>query len=328
MIDRLREANPLVLGLITSAVIAALVAGALAVGTLGFGQARYTAEFAHAADIRAGDEVRIAGIGVGEVTGARLAGDRVVVSFRVENDVHLGSRTGATIKVSTLLGGRYLELRPDGADELADNRIPLVNTTVPFDLADVLETGTLELEALDGDALRTALAAVRDNLRGTGPQVGAALDGLSRLSAVIDTRKDQISDLITSADAVSAVLSERRGQLFTLLGQSDALLGELLRRRELIRGTLDDFAEFTGQLRALLEENRAQIEPLLDNVVGVTDILRRADESIDRALKLLAPAGRYLNNAAGNGPYLDLYLPYGLFPDNFLCRVGAVSGCR
>ncbi len=89
IIRPLREYSPLWLGIIAAVIGLALLAGTFAVGTLGLGDDRYEAEFAHTAGIRPDDEVRIAGIGVGKVTGTRLDGDHVVVSFRTNSDVHL-----------------------------------------------------------------------------------------------------------------------------------------------------------------------------------------------------------------------------------------------
>src|SRR5438128_5993194 len=123
----LNERNPFWLGVVAAAVITLLVLGTIGFGALGLGQHRYLAEFAQGGDLRAGDEVRVAGMPVGEVTSAELEGDHVLVRFRVDRDVALGADTEASIKLATLLGGRYLELRPAGGGELAADRIPVAH---------------------------------------------------------------------------------------------------------------------------------------------------------------------------------------------------------
>jgi len=129
---------------------------------------------------------------------------------------------------------------------------------------------------------------------------------------VVVARRDQVAHLITSADAVTQLVNQRSDKLFALMGQSDQLLRELLRRREVIRGVLTDLASLTDELRKTIDENRSQVGSLLDNARELTDVLRKQDDSVDRALQLIAPAGRYLNNSVGNGPYLDAYLPYSI----------------
>lgn len=323
----LSERNPFWLGVVAAAVLTVLVLVTIGLGELGLGQARYAAEFTQAADLRPGDEVRVAGMPVGEVTSAGLEGDHVLVRFRADRDVELGPDTEASIKLATLLGGRYLELRPAGFGELPDDRIPLARTSVPYDLQKVLQTGTPLLEELDGAKFRDALRTVAGTFRGDGPKIAAALDGLTRASAVVTTRREQIAHLIRTADEVTALVDRRSDRLFALLGQSDALVRELVRRQELVRGVLTDLADFTGRLRKVLADNESQIGPLLDNTEELSAVLRAEDDAVDRALEVLAPAGRYLNNSLGNGPYLEAYLPYSIVPDNVLCRAGAVKGC-
>jgi phospholipid/cholesterol/gamma-HCH transport system substrate-binding protein len=324
----LRERNPFWLGVTASAVLVVVVLAAVGVGQLGLGQARYDAEFAHAGDLRPGDPVRVAGMDVGQVTDRRLELDHVLVSFRIDRTVRVGAQSTAAIKLATLLGGRYLELNPAGSDDLPGHRIPLAHTSVPYDLQTVIQTGTPLLEQLDPAKPRDSLRAIADTLRGDGPRISAALDGLSRLSEVVVARRDQVAHLITSADQVTQLVNQRGDRIYALLGQSDALLRELLRRREVIRGVLTDLAALTRELRGAIAENQSQIRPLLDNAAELTEVLRRQDDAVDRAVELLAPTARYVNNAVGNGPYLDAYLPYSVVPDNLLCLVGAVRGCR
>ena len=74
----------------------------------------YTAYFAEAAGLQPGNEVRIAGVTVGQVTGVSLAGAKVAVTFRVKG-AWVGNRRTAAIDIKTVLGDKYLALDPRGA---------------------------------------------------------------------------------------------------------------------------------------------------------------------------------------------------------------------
>ena len=76
-------------------------------------------EFLQAAALQPGNPITVAGIPVGEVTSMKLAGDHVEAGLKVRNDVALGEDSRATIKVTTILGSRYLALQPDGAGFVA-----------------------------------------------------------------------------------------------------------------------------------------------------------------------------------------------------------------
>jgi phospholipid/cholesterol/gamma-HCH transport system substrate-binding protein len=114
-----RERNPVVLGAVGTLVLAAVAALVFFYQDLPLigGGTTYQAEFTEAAGLRPDDEVRVAGIKVGEVTDVELvqdgSGDRVLVSFRVQ-DAWLGDTTTAAIKLKTLLGRKFLALFPTG----------------------------------------------------------------------------------------------------------------------------------------------------------------------------------------------------------------------
>ncbi|HEX5597664.1 MAG TPA: MlaD family protein, partial [Micromonosporaceae bacterium] len=137
-----RERNPLVLGAAGLAFLLALVLAAFHVEDLpliGGGQT-YRAGFRDASGLASGNEVRIAGVKVGTVTDVELArgpdGPYVRVSFRIsDGDVKLGRETGATIRIKTVLGLKYLALAPAGGGRLAEGEeIPLSRTASPLDV--------------------------------------------------------------------------------------------------------------------------------------------------------------------------------------------------
>ena len=101
-----RERNPVTIGAISIAVIAALMVTAFKAGDLPVigGGDTYYANFTEAGGLKANDEVRIAGVRVGKVRSIELDGDVVKVGFQVDEAAEFGSETGAAIKVKTILG--------------------------------------------------------------------------------------------------------------------------------------------------------------------------------------------------------------------------------
>ena len=82
-------------------------------------EAGYTAHMPNSAGLRAGDQVRMAGIAVGKVTSVRLDGALVEMKFDVESSVRVGSDSTLDIKLLTPLGGHYVALDPKGAHRWA-----------------------------------------------------------------------------------------------------------------------------------------------------------------------------------------------------------------
>ena len=100
------------LGIFTLASV--LVTGLLAVimGHFGFGgQHTYKAIFSSASELKSGDDVRIAGVSVGDVKSVDLyKGDKAMVTFKVSSDVPMTTASGAEVRYLNLVGDRYLAL--------------------------------------------------------------------------------------------------------------------------------------------------------------------------------------------------------------------------
>src|SRR5690348_17089842 len=132
----LRERNPIIVaivGLVLLAAIGLVTFDSANLPIIGGGTG-YTAYLAEDAGLAAGNEVRVAGVTVGHVTGVALAGNKVAVSFKVKG-AWVGNQTRAAIKIKTLLGDKFLALIPQGTTAQDPGQpIPLARTTAPFDV--------------------------------------------------------------------------------------------------------------------------------------------------------------------------------------------------
>ncbi|MET9943282.1 MlaD family protein, partial [Streptomyces halstedii] len=83
----IRERNPVAVATVGLLVLTLLALAAWRADSLPFigGGTSYSADFSESAGLSDGDEVRIAGVKVGEVTGVSLDGPRVKVDFTVED---------------------------------------------------------------------------------------------------------------------------------------------------------------------------------------------------------------------------------------------------
>ena len=310
------------LGLLVLLVVALVGAGVGLLAAADPGARTYTAELGHTAGLRVGEEVQVAGVGVGEVTGIELTDppDRTVrVRFTVDDGLRLGSRTSAEVKVATLLGTHYLQVLPAGGGTLADDTIALARTSVPFNLQDVLDTVTPELQQLDAAAIRRSMARLADTLDGSREELGPALDGVRRLSVVAARRTEDLGRLLGASRRVTGQLVESGGDLVALMGQADLILDTLRARRTTIHALLADLATFGQELGRTIEDTRGDLAPMLRDLDTVIRVLHRHEGALDVAIRDLAPATRYFANASGTGPYLNQHVPGGL-PDNVTCH--------
>lgn len=110
------ERNPLVIGAIGVGIILVLMLVSVNYDKLPFfsNGKTYSAYFAEAGGLMSGNVVQVSGFRVGQVSSVELDGPRVLVKFDVADNIRLGDRTEAAIKLKTLLGTKILEVTPEG----------------------------------------------------------------------------------------------------------------------------------------------------------------------------------------------------------------------
>lgn len=312
--------NPSRIGIAAFVALGVVGAILLVISVIPFGARTYHAQLAHTAGLRVKEGVQIAGVEVGEVTALEVVGSHVDVTFTADKDIRLGSRTGAAVKVGTLLGTHYLAVNPQGPGTLPNNTIALSRTSVPFNLQDVIDEGTNAVEELDGAKIAESLSVVGDTLKAAGPDLGPAFKGISRISEVITKRDDQIAELLKASRSVSAQLSDSTHDLTELMRESNLVMDEILDRRKAIRNLLSDVSSITASISGILDDNADKLGPTLKDLQTVTTVLNARDDQLRLALHNLAVASRYLANATGDGPFVNLYFPENL-PDKVRCGI-------
>lgn len=306
-----REKNPVVVGAVSLAVIALLILAAFRAQDLPVigGGDTYYAAFSEAGGLKPNDEVRIAGVRVGKVEKVELEGDHVKVTFRVDTSSEFGDQTHAAIKVKTLLGAMFLSLEPAGSGQLDDgSEIPVERTSSPFDVVEAFSGLAETTERIDTDQLATSLTTLADLTRNTPEEFRKALDGVSRLSANIAARDEQINSLLTNLKRVSGVLAERDQDIVGLMKDSDVLFRALVARRDAVHRLLVSTSTLSTELTSLIEQSRADLKPALTHLERVVAVLEKNEDNLDNSLRLMAPFYRVFANTLGNGPWFDTYI--------------------
>lgn len=324
LVKPLAARDPFRTGLVAVGVGGLVVGLVLLVSFVSFGKKEYHAILAQTAGLRVGEDVEVHGVPTGKVKSIVLDGDKVRVGFTVSSGLHLGTSTTAAVKVATLLGTHYLAVDPSGGGEL--DTIPLARTSVPYNLQDVLEKGTGNLQKLDPVLLAKALTETSKTLTATSQNIGPALDGVARLSEAVQKRSGQTGELLTAARSVTNQLSSSSGDIVVLMRQGNLVLTEINSRRAAIHTLLTETTALATNLAAIVGQTRTDMGPALRQLNVVLTTLRSQDTTLKNVLDQMAPTLRYLANATGNGPWGDLWLQDpAIPPDDLSCRTG---GCK
>lgn len=286
----------------------------------GFRGQEYSAEVTDAAGLRVGAEVQVAGIRVGRVNQLRIGDERVLIDFDVD-DARLGSDTRASIEVKNLLGEKFLNLRPSGGAELPEgSTIPLARTEVTFDIVGTLGQLTTQTEETSQEDLTAALNTLADTIDAAAPETKASFVGLSRLSETIASRDAEIEELLVRSRSVLQTLDSRKGDLLQLMDQASVIFDELELRKETISRLLVNANDLVLELEGLVEDNREQLKPTLDELDEILDFLVEREDQVETLLRNYGPYVNILGNIVGSGPWFDAYVPNvtGVFTGEFV----------
>jgi phospholipid/cholesterol/gamma-HCH transport system substrate-binding protein len=311
-----RGHNPYRFAVIGLVAILAAVTFAYAWGTLGLGQGGYemSGVFAGAGGLETGDEVQVAGVVVGKVTGISpdFQHGYVVITWKVNDGIELGPQTHADVEAANLLGGQYIKLsgpvvRPYASSLPASRRrIPLSRTSIPYTLNQAINSATGIATQLDTASINKILKEAAALNPPSRDQLATMLKNLGDLTTTLNERAPEVEAIIANSRNLTATLASKDTQLGQLLTYGQSLLGVLAQRRDDLAAALGNGATVVSTLDRVIAQHQADLDSVLKNLhsaVGVLSGPNLAGLNVDMAW--LGPTFVQLSETRGNGRWLE-----------------------
>ncbi|WP_310963719.1 MlaD family protein [Nocardioides terrisoli] len=268
------------LGIFT--LVSILVTGLLAVimGHFGFGsQSQYHALFSSASELKKGDDVRVAGVSVGEVKDVSLEGrDHAIVTFKVQSGVPMTTASGAQVRFLNLVGDRYLALTQGkpGAPRLRPGAtIPMSQTTPALDLTALFNGFQPLFQALTpADVNKLSMNLVRV-LQGEGGTIQGLLARTASLTNALADRDQLVGEVISNLSGTLKTVDDRHQQLTRLVVQLRDWLGHLSTDRKAIGASLQNVSSLTHEVAGLVTGARPYAKQDIAQLRRVMSILNR-----------------------------------------------------
>jgi phospholipid/cholesterol/gamma-HCH transport system substrate-binding protein len=313
-------------GLIGVAVIIASLAGTAMAYLNPTNEAGYTAHMPNSAGLRAGDQVRVAGIAVGKVTSVRLDGALVEMTFDVDNAVKVGSDSTLDIKLLTPLGGHYVALDPKGAAPLGRNGIPPQRVTLPFEVNDIIQAATPVVKEVNGQVIHDTFTEVANAANRYPDAVRNLLESADRLT---ESMSKSTADFHRGLDFVNdglRAMTAGRAQLITLFEQFD-ILGRMYTSKAVdIVEFFSLIKELTRVLDRLTMWYGRDVMPIAEGIEDISDTLAAhpdrwgmALDGLGQTLSIIGPM------LSGNGVTFDEHNR--LVPGQDLCLPNIWKTC-
>lgn len=253
-----------------------------------------------------GQEVRIAGVTVGSITGADVtdAGlSRLTLSLEPGHTVY--KDTQLVLRAKTPLNDMYVEMSQGNADagKLGeDDIIPVVQTASPVQVDRVVQNLDEDARAGLASLLQESDVALANAPKHLGPGLDATDKVLADLKPVVDAldgRRKQIRRLVTALSQVASATGGDEARLARLTTSLADTLGVISNRDDELTQALATLPGFVSELKGATRNITAlgdQLDPTLEAIEGAsgtlpTALARLAElaDNLDETAKLATP---------------------------------------
>lgn len=301
--------------LLIFAVIATLATAVLAItisNTQFVPSRTYNLIFTDAAGLNSGDEVRIAGVRVGEVKGIKLyQGHLAKVTVSVVKEQILPRSTQAQLRYRNLMGQRYISLTEgsgQGGDLPAGGTIPKEQTQPALDLTALFNGFRPLLRAIKPQDVNQLTYQIIQVLQGEGGTVNGLLAHVASLTETLGNRDEVIGRVIDNLDKVIATIDSRDQEVSGLITNLKSLVSGLATDRHAIGESLVSVNQLIYTTNGLLTDVRPSVKTDIATLGHLSKILAQNGNQLDKAFAAMPTNFMLLDRSASYGSWFNFYL--------------------
>jgi phospholipid/cholesterol/gamma-HCH transport system substrate-binding protein len=258
-----------------------------------------------------GQEVRIAGVTVGDITSADATNHgTAILTMAVKPGNVIFDNARAVLRPKSPLNEMYVTIAPGGPPGkplAAGGAIPLEQTTQPVSVDEVLS----HLDQHTREAMTTllsesdaALAGAPTNLPPGLRALDNTLVNLRPVAQSLQTRTAAIRTLSSALSHIATAVGGNDVRLASIANSLQATLGVIARNDDNLSAALHQLPDLTSQLDAAsvgVRDLSTQLDPTLSNLKAASDglpnALNRLNGTVEHLDSTLDSAGPFLSDA-------------------------------
>ncbi len=261
---------------------------------------RISAMFRDTTGLYVGNDVRVLGVNLGEVTAVRPHGRTVRVDMELPAGTQVPADAQAAIMQSSLVTDRFVELTP------AYRRGPLLRSGTLLPLSHTRNPANLDQMVRAVDDLVVALGATGKGRSGVGRLLSVSarsLDGQGRFVHDALLAAQGAMDAVSGTEPDLAALTANLDSLVTALGHRDRTVRRLssnvtdatamlARQRGDLRAVVRELASLVEVITRFVHDNRGELRSVLGRSSKVLATLERRQADMKETLDLLPLVGQ------------------------------------
>ena len=247
-----------------------------------------TADFADIGDLQSRGGVQIADVRVGSIGKIKLTdGFKAHVEINLNKGVRVPRDSVALIRTTSLLGEKFIELRPKGdpaqGPYLQDGDV-LTETAEAPELEFIAQETVTVLGAITANDLAILIDTGAEGFGGRGAELKSLVEDFTRISATFAEKTQTIQSLIDALDRTSGTLAQGSGdlvKLFDNLAQTTTVLAD---NRERVVSALDKLARLARVQNVTLDKYRNDIDRQIKQLSAIVAVAANSTAEVKSLL--------------------------------------------
>lgn len=277
------------------------------------GSSDYSARFTDVTSLNTGDDVRIAGVKVGQVTSISIVDRRQAdVRFSVQSDITLPASVTATIKYRNLVGQRYIALDqgtgPVNGTLAQGGSIPLSRTQPALDLTELFNGFKPLFQALSPDDVNQLSYEIIQVFQGEGGTIDSLLASTAQLTSTIANKDQVIGQVIDNLNTVLTTVNAHGTQLADLVTTTQQLVSGLAADRQPISDAIGSLGQLATATAGLLNQGRAPLQADITALGTLSKNLNDSQSVVEHFIQFLPTKLSKIIPTASYGSWFNFFL--------------------
>jgi virulence factor Mce-like protein len=265
---------------------------------------RLTATFDDVTGLLEGDQVKVSGAPVGQVSGIKVVRGKAVVEMRVDREVRVPADSTAAVRWRNVMGQRVVYLEPGRSpDRLRDGaRVPHTRSVV--DLGEIVNSLGPLTQSLDPAQINKILFAFTQVLDGNEQNIELLVRNFDVLLATFNARRTTIQQMIDDYETVSGAVAMRDRQIAASVDNLRELTQVFAGNHKLLENAIVEIGGVTTTLNQVLGGQDAQLSRIIDNLGRFSETFRLNVDQLETMVQTLPLTLRQLFAATNGGHFL------------------------
>jgi phospholipid/cholesterol/gamma-HCH transport system substrate-binding protein len=249
-------------------------------------QHTFYAEMTDASSLVPPDDVKIAGVTVGQVKGVKVRQGHAVVRFVVDKNVTLRQSTQVGMRFQNVIGAKYLYLYPGSSGEVLKpgSTFPISQNVPGADVGDFLTDIGAFLKALNPTDVNAFTQSIVAALQNNDTQVSQLLNNTATVAGTVGGLDTQVGNVINNLQQIMTSLAARNSDLAAVADHLASTSQELAARNDVLDNVITNFAKVNDELNQLISGNRSNLDQTITNLQAISNTLAQHHADLNNSL--------------------------------------------